>query len=443
MKYNSIKLFSILISIAILICLYSCGSGKVSNQQENNSVTQDSVPKEKSVHHFDKTLVNKTISRINSYSSDTTQSYEIYLPSDYDTVKSFPLILFFDAHARGKLPLKKYQSLAEKYHFVFIGSNNSRNGFPITESQNIANSILKDALIRLNINPKLVFASGFSGGSKVACNFGFNCSSVRGVIGCAAPFTEQLSAVMIAPDIFLLSGNEDFNMAGMVQADMALKEAGFNHQLFVFDGKHDWPDEKYFEYGMQWIQQNAVTKNVMSNKYLKVSTPDFNSWKETHVADADMLAREMNDEQEFGKQFTVADISYLKEKISYLQKSKTSKQNFALKKLCARELNYISMMGFVYSESALNQNNLPAAKHFLEIYESADATNPDVWYLKAIYFSKSGDINSAFVSLKKSAQLGFADINKLKNENSFLSIQNENGFQESIFLPVLKNANKE
>ena len=178
MKYNSIKLFSILISIAILICLYSCGSGKVSNQQENNSVTQDSVPKEKSVHHFDKTLVNKTISRINSYSSDTTQSYEIYLPSDYDTVKSFPLILFFDAHARGKLPLKKYQSLAEKYHFVFIGSNNSRNGFPITESQNIANSILKDALIRLNINPKLVFASGFSGGSKVACNFGFNCSSV-------------------------------------------------------------------------------------------------------------------------------------------------------------------------------------------------------------------------------------------------------------------------
>ena len=443
MKLNSIKLFLIIISIAFCICLYACGSGEVSNQQENNSATQDSIHTEKSFHRFDKTLVNKTISRINNYSNDTTQSYAIYLPSDYDTLKSFPLVIFFDAHARGKLPLKKYQSLAEKYHFVFIGSNNSQNGMQLTETQNIATEILKDAIARININPKLIFASGFSGGSKVACSFAFNNSTIRGVIACASPFAEQHKTVNNHPEIFLLSGNEDFNMAGMVQADMSLSDAGFNHQLFVFDGKHDWPDEKYFEYGMQWIQQNAVKQNLMSSKFLTESVPDYNSWKETHVAADDLLNQEMNDEQEFGKQFTTADIIYWKEKISGFQKCKTSKKNFALKKLCARELNCISMMGFVYSESSLNQNNLPAAKHFLEIYELADATNPDVWFLKAIYYSKSGDNNSAFASLKKSAQLGYADINKLKNENSFSSIIKMNGFQESIFLPVLKNAEKE
>lgn len=98
MKLNSIKLFLIIISIAFCICLYACGSGEVSNQQENNSATQDSIHTEKSFHLFDKTLVNKTISRINNYSNDTTQSYAIYLPSDYDTLKSFPLVIFFLMH---------------------------------------------------------------------------------------------------------------------------------------------------------------------------------------------------------------------------------------------------------------------------------------------------------------------------------------------------------
>ncbi|MEI7802281.1 MAG: hypothetical protein WCI97_06545 [Bacteroidota bacterium] len=442
MNFKKSFLFVLILFPAIII-FYSCNTNNSAEKSKNDSTVTVSKIKEISVHHYSTEFKTNEIIRNIKCLNDSSKSYSLFLPADYDTSKSFPVLLFFDAHARGSLPLKKYISLAQKYHFVFVGSNDSQNGMQISETQNIASTILKDVTERFNINEKLIFASGFSGGSKVACNFGFNNTLVRGVIACAAPFTEQLSAVMNAPDIFLLSGNEDFNLNGMVQADNALHESHFNHQLFVFDGKHDWADLKSFDIAMQWMQQKAMKENLMSNKYLPEKFSDYNSWKQTDVTNENILTQEMNAEQELGKQFTTAGISYWNEKISALQKSKTSKQNFALKKLCARELNYISMMGFAYSESALNQNNLQAAQQFLQIYELADPKNPDVYFLEAIYFSKSNDFKSAIALLKKSAQLGYADYNKLMNEKSFSSIASTPKFEQQVAMKVSQNSEKE
>ena len=77
-------------------------------------------------------------------------------------------------------------------------------------------------------------------------------------------------------------------------------------------------------------------------------------------------------------------------------------------------------------------------------YESelADAKNPDVWFLKAVYYSKSGDNKAAFDCLKKSAQLGFSDINRLKNENSFASLKKTIEYQNLILNTVLLNSEK-
>src|SRR5262245_40627535 len=57
-------------------------------------------------------------------------SYCLYLPSGYSAQKTFPVIFIFDAHADGKLPVKKYHGLAEEFGFILVGSNNSRNGIP-------------------------------------------------------------------------------------------------------------------------------------------------------------------------------------------------------------------------------------------------------------------------------------------------------------------------
>src|SRR5438552_19004603 len=60
--------------------------------------------------------------------ADASQSYALYLPTNYDTARAWPVIFAFDPGARGRVPVERYQAAAEKYGYIVAGSNNSRNG---------------------------------------------------------------------------------------------------------------------------------------------------------------------------------------------------------------------------------------------------------------------------------------------------------------------------
>src|ERR1035438_578156 len=60
--------------------------------------------------------------------ADPSQSYALYLPSNYSPGQSWPVIFAFSPVARGRVPLERLQEAAEKYGYILAGSNNSRNG---------------------------------------------------------------------------------------------------------------------------------------------------------------------------------------------------------------------------------------------------------------------------------------------------------------------------
>src|SRR4051794_8103192 len=60
--------------------------------------------------------------------SDASQSYALYLPSNYTPDRTWPIIFGFDPGGRGQNAVDRYQAAAEKYGYIIAGSNNSRNG---------------------------------------------------------------------------------------------------------------------------------------------------------------------------------------------------------------------------------------------------------------------------------------------------------------------------
>jgi len=60
--------------------------------------------------------------------TDSSQSYALYLPSNYSPEQPWSLILAFDPRARGRTPVERFQAAAESYGYIVAGSNNSRNG---------------------------------------------------------------------------------------------------------------------------------------------------------------------------------------------------------------------------------------------------------------------------------------------------------------------------
>ena len=56
------------------------------------------------------------------------QSYALYVPSNYEAGRRWPVVFCFDPGARGRAPVERLQAAAEKFGWLVAGSNNSRNG---------------------------------------------------------------------------------------------------------------------------------------------------------------------------------------------------------------------------------------------------------------------------------------------------------------------------
>ena len=121
---------------------------------------------------------------------DPSKSYSLYLPSNYSAEKKYPLILAFDPHGSGNLPVEKYKALAEQYGYILMGSNNSRNSQPINETESIVNSMFEEINTRYSVDTARIYLMGFSGGIEDRQS---RCTLRRwdqGVIACGAGFRE-------------------------------------------------------------------------------------------------------------------------------------------------------------------------------------------------------------------------------------------------------------
>src|ERR1044071_7716396 len=98
-------------------------------------------------------------------SADPSNSYALYLPSAYSPVKRWPLLLVFDPFARGETGVKLFHDAAEKYGFIVVGSNNSRN---FQDPSDAIRLLWKDVKERYTVDPRRIYTAGLSGGARVA-----------------------------------------------------------------------------------------------------------------------------------------------------------------------------------------------------------------------------------------------------------------------------------
>lgn len=190
-------------------------------------------------------------------SSDSTQTYALYLPSKYAPSKRWPIIYFFDPGGRGRRPLELYKDLGETYGFIFAGSNNSRN-FSGNQSQAV-NAIWHDTHLRLSVDDRRVYTSGFSGGARVAGAMAFSSQDqIAGVIahGAGYPNTRGESADKLL--YYFAVGNQDFNWPEVITASRERDKQALPYRVRVFAGSHQWAPSSVMEDAIAWLQIKAM-----------------------------------------------------------------------------------------------------------------------------------------------------------------------------------------
>ena len=190
---------------------------------------------------------------------DPSQSYALYLPRNYEKSRKWPVLYAFDPGARGRVPVERFKDAAEQFGWIVVGSNNSRNA-SIQSSIDAWNAIIRDTTDRFSIDDTRAYATGFSGGARVALTFATQCKNcLAGVIAGGAAFPPGIEpAPTMQFTIFGIAGVDDFNFPEMKELDEKLTRLNVSHQIEIWDGRHEWFPSSVATDAVAWMELTAV-----------------------------------------------------------------------------------------------------------------------------------------------------------------------------------------
>lgn len=475
-----------IITRLFLLCCFSflvmhCGSPEQRKPQltdtEIKKTVEDTLVSNQVVP-IDAESETKNVANTNSISQRTASAgYSSFVPSRGNQSNKMPAILFFDPHASGMLPVEMYKSLAEEFGFVLLGSNRSHNGQTLDEAFAIFEKMKSEAIQSFPVDASRVYVAGFSGGSRVAAAVGGKYPDIKSVIACGA----GIGAVQHQPaptfDYFGMIGNEDFNLNEMISTDRMLKRAGFNNAMVIFDGGHAWPPVEVMHEAFWWLDLNAM-KNKTRPMDQKIAA-DAGNWYKKEILrlknsgsffDAGLVAeraskslkgvaniqdfeneikqvrsqpdyqkqlsevvttmqKEMGMQNSYISAMTEKDTTWWKSEIRHLQDSTIAKNDRLINK---RMLSYLGLLAYMFSDQAVNEQNIEAAGKYLEIYRLLEPTNSEHFFLEARRRMLMKDPVNAIAFLRLTTIFGFSDFNRIMNEPLFEPLKNNPDFRELV-----------
>lgn len=192
-------------------------------------------------------------------SADSKQSYALYLPSTFSATRKWPIIYLFDPLARGEVAVEAARVAAEKFGYIVVASNNSRNG-PMADSTAAANAVWRDTQERFPVEEQRRYLAGMSGGARLVTAIALSCDGcAAGVIANAAGFPiDKPPQRNMKFAYFGAVGNADFNYGEFVDLRRNLEDAGAQYRIRIFDGQHGWaPPEMWLE-ALNWMDIRAM-----------------------------------------------------------------------------------------------------------------------------------------------------------------------------------------
>ncbi len=392
----------------LAVCAISCGS---KTQKLNDLIITNASR-------------GKITSKVSCISNKSV-SYELFLPTAYDSTKIWPVIFCFDSHGDGRMPANLFSEQADQYGYILICSDDSKNGQSQDVNLGFYDDMLKDVRNRLKIDEKRIYTSGFSGGSRVASSVALYRGGVKGVIGCSAGFATVTKEAQTNFEYLGVVGNEDFNLLEMRQLMKGLEGSPIPHLLLVFKGTHAWPPKSMVPALFSWLEIKAMHSGLIKINQLTVqqfakSCLDsvakyktgydlYNAWYYSTVA-SDILkgfpegeqfnsiVLEMEKSKELKAIFNKNEKTDIKEQqlqqeyLKYLQEKpadwwriEVSKiQNMGKVKnvnseaaMYKRILSYLSLAAYMNSTNALKSANYEAADRFITLYSIIDPENPE------------------------------------------------------------------
>src|SRR2546423_1461269 len=418
------------------------------------------------------------------------QSYALYLPSNYNQARKWPVLYAFDPVARGRIPVELFREAAEKYGWIVVGSNNSRNG-PMTIAGDAIKAVWADTHERFSVDDNRIYATGFSGGARVASVFGAICNDcVVGVIACGAGLHPQIPIAQTLPFIFFGTiGTNDFNFPELKALDDTLKKFRILHRVVMSDGGHEWAPQSLAMEAVEWMEIQAIKSGrrkrddallndlwrrglerargleILGKFYEAYQSYDslsqsFDGMIDTGEAvrkvaqlretdEVKKALREENDQVRRQQQL-IAQLDALvagrndpdtraqastafSQQLSELRKSAHENEDSSQRRIARRVLNQLFAQFYETGTLFLEgQRRYDQAVYNLGIAAEIAPKSQQVFYDLARAHALNGEKKKALQALRTAIELGFTDLNTITSDAALNSLRNEASYHEIV-----------
>jgi hypothetical protein len=416
-------------------------------------------------------------------------SYTLYFPSIYTDSLKWPVLYIFDPAARGKIAVEHFIQAAEKYGYILVCSNNSRNGISWNEISDIVDNLLLDTRERISIDTNRMYTSGFSGGSRVATMIALNANNIAGVIACGAGFPVYVDVDKNYKfDYFGLVGNRDMNYYEMCDLEKMLENRKITLELQIFNGEHTWPSPELLKDGVEWMELQAIKKgnknkdDIFFEWYYEKSKARLNLIKKQDDI-CELVRCYKNIIKDFPESLHIMNLKHELDSIetseAYIKDSKKQdkikSREFELRNIFEEAFNKLilthdysdsiqylwelSIKKLRYMESHGDQNKRNMASRVLSLVKSncyenglksmqtkdyklatyifhiETMINPENYYVfirLAHAYALNNNPKKSIKSLEKAIKLGYNDKVFIEKDTVFISLRSDKRFQEAI-----------
>src|ERR1043166_3186330 len=182
-------------------------------------------------------------------------AYEIFLPSNYDAKKTWPLVYALDARGDADAPLQSLRTAADELGFIIASSYKSASDESNTPNITAMREMWSATHAKFSIDDKRAYIAGFSGTVRSAVLLAQAApGTISAIIGAGAGFppgTEPNASMKFA--FFGTVGTRDFNYSEMQELEKKLTGAGIEHRIEEFDGVHEWMPPALGREALAWL----------------------------------------------------------------------------------------------------------------------------------------------------------------------------------------------
>lgn len=209
--------------------------------------------------------------------SDPTQTYTLYLPTKYDAMKRQPLLFVFDPRGRATIAAELFKDAAEEYGWVIISSNQTRSDDDGSANAKAIRALMPE-IGRYAIDPRRVYAAGFSGTAILSRSIGVTSKLLAGVIGVGGRMVEQNPPSKFDFAHYGFAGDADFNHREMRALDDLLEREKKIHRFQEFSAEHRWFPPELAREAIEWMEVVAMKQQLRPRDealFAKLSAADL------------------------------------------------------------------------------------------------------------------------------------------------------------------------